>query len=272
MEKDLQELFEFVARHGYLVLAVFVFAEQIGLPMPSLPVLVAGGALARTGHLHPLLVLAVCVAAALAADLVWYQLGRRRGGTVMRWLCKLSLEPDSCVRRTEELFARWGARSLLVAKFVPAFNTAAPPLAGVFGMRPVRFLLWDLAGTLVWVLSLAGLGYAFGHRLEAWLEALSIGGTGLVALAAAGLAGWILFKWVQRHRFMRELRIARITPEELKAKLDAGEPVVVIDLRHSVDFEAAPHTVPGALRMAVEEIGERRADIPGDRELVLLCT
>jgi membrane protein DedA with SNARE-associated domain len=266
------ELLAFVGRHGYLVLFLFVFAEQVGLPLPALPILLAGGALARTGELHPAAVVAVCVAASLLSDVLWYEVGRRRGGRVMGWLCRISLEPDSCVRNTEAFFARHGARSLLVAKFVPGLNTAAPPMAGIFGMRFARFLLYDALGALVWVLALAGLGYVFGHELEELLGRVEATGTGLALLALAVVVLWIAYKFVQRRRFLRELRIARITPEELARRLAAGEDLVVVDLRHRADFALDPHTVPGALHLPVEELAARRGEIPGDGELVLLCT
>jgi membrane protein DedA with SNARE-associated domain len=254
------------------VLFLFVFAEQVGLPLPALPILLAGGALARAGDLDPWGVVAVCVAASLASDLLWYEIGRRRGARVMGFLCRISLEPDSCVRNTERLFARHGSRSLLVAKFVPGLSTAAPPMAGIFGMRLGWFLLFDSLGALVWVLALGGLGYLFGHQLEALLSGLEATGTGLAVLAAALVVLWVTYKAVQRRRFLRELRIARITPEELAGRLAAGEDLVVVDLRHRADFALDPHLIPGAIHLPVEELEARRAEIPGEREVVLLCT
>src|SRR4029079_486843 len=127
---------EFLVHHGYLVLFAFSLAEQLGLPLPAIPVLLAAGALAAHGHLSLALFLAVGICAALAGDLVWYALGRVKGGRVLNFLCRLSLEPDSCVRRTHDVFVRHRARSLLVAKFVPGLSTVAPPLAGIFGMSP----------------------------------------------------------------------------------------------------------------------------------------
>ncbi|HEX9344529.1 MAG TPA: VTT domain-containing protein, partial [Candidatus Acidoferrum sp.] len=125
---------EFLLQHGYTVLLGWVFAEQIGLPLPSMPLLLAAGALAGTGHLSLFASLVYVVLAAVAADSIWYSLGRRKGIKVLQLLCKISLEPDSCVRRTEGVFAKRGPRSLLIAKFLPGLSTVAPPLAGVFHM------------------------------------------------------------------------------------------------------------------------------------------
>lgn len=268
----MEEILEFIVRYKYVVLFALVFAEQIGLPVPALPFLLAAGALVRTGQLDLGTALLIGVVASVVSDVVWYQIGRRRGMKVLNLLCRISLEPDSCVRRTEDLFARHGARSLLVAKFFPGYNTAAPPLAGVFGMRFGRFLLFDALGAVLWLGAFGGLGYAFGHQLEELVGRVQALGVRLGAAVLIGVAAYVLYKYVQRRRFLHDLRIARITAAELAAKLDAGEDVVVVDLRHSVDFEADPETVPGALHLPVEDVEQRAAEIPHEQEVVLYCT
>src|SRR6202171_6580188 len=137
---------EFLLHHGYVVLLAWVFAEQIGVPVPSLPILLAAGALAGSGQFSFVASLLLSVGASLTADSIWYVLGRVKGIKVLQLLCKISLEPDSCVRRTEGLFSKQGARSLLLAKFLPGLGTVAPPLAGIFHMRAPRFFLFDTAG------------------------------------------------------------------------------------------------------------------------------
>jgi len=249
-----------------------VLAEQLGMPLPAIPLLLAAGALAGAGKLSLTLVVLAAVAASLLADSFWYELGRRKGIKVLQLLCRISLEPDSCVRRTEDVFVRHGARSLLVAKFIPGINTAAPPLAGIFRMRFPRFLAFDTAGAVIWAGSFIGLGWIFSDQLEFVADkAASLGGW-LLAILFGGLAGYIGWKYYQRQRFLRELRIARITPDELKAKMDNGEEVVVVDLRHKIDFEAEPETIPGALHVPPEELEQRHEEIPRDRELILYCT
>ena len=263
---------EFLLKHGALVLFGWVFAEQLGLPLPAIPLLLAAGALAGAGQLSLGVSLLLAVSAALLADLLWYELGRRRGIRVLHWLCRISLEPDSCVRRTEGLFAQHGARSLLLAKFLPGLSTVAPPLAGIFSMRPARFLAFDAAGAVLWAATFLGLGFAFSAQLERVAErALSLGGI-LFLLLLAALAAYIAWKFIARQRFLRELRITQITPEELKQKLDAGKELVIVDLRHTLDFEAAPETIPGAVRMDAQELQERNERLPRDREIVLYCT
>lgn len=268
----MDEGIQFLLRHGYSLLFLFVFAEQIGLPLPAVPILLAMGALAGTGQLSYPLALLLAVTASLLSDVIWYQLGRRRGASVLNLLCRISLEPDSCVRRTEDTFARHGARALLYAKFVPGLNTAAPPLAGLFQMRLSRFLAFDAVGALFWAGGFSALGLIFSDQLErvaAW--AAQLGGW-LVVVLAGGLAAYIAWKYIDRQRFIRKLRVARITPEELQRKLTAGENLMVVDLRHSLDFEATSATLPGAVHIAPEELEQRHLEIPRDRDVILYCT
>jgi membrane protein DedA with SNARE-associated domain len=264
--------FEFLLHHGYSLLLAWVFAEQAGVPVPSLPLLLAAGALAGSHQLNLAACLMTATLAAVAADTLWYELGKRRGIAILQLLCKISLEPDSCVRRTEGLFSKQGARSLLFAKFIPGLGAVAPPLAGIFHMRARRFLLFDAAGAFLWAGTFLGLGYAFSGEIERIAErAASLGG-GLFAIIIGALAGYLGYKYVGRRRFMRELRIARITVEELKEKLDDGEEIVIVDLRHSVEFEADPETIPGAFHMDAKDLEEKNDALPRDREVVLYCT
>jgi len=263
---------EFLLHHGYVVLLGWVFLEQIGLPVPAMPLLLAAGALAGAGRLSFLVSLFSATLAAVAADCIWYQLGRRKGIKVLQLLCKISLEPDSCVRRTEGVFAKQGARSLLIAKFVPGLSTVAPPLAGIFHMRAGRFLLFDVLGALFWGGTFLGVGYLFSGQIERIAEYLASLGSGFLVLLVGALAAYIAYKFFARQRFMRELRISRITVDELKEKIDSGEELVIVDLRHSVDFEADPETIPGAFRMDAKDLQENDDRLPRDREVILYCT
>ncbi len=263
---------DFLLRHGYAVLFFWVLLEQVGLPIPSIPLLLAAGALAGAGRMNLAMVVALPVLASLCSDLFWFEIGRHRGSRVLSWICRISMEPDSCVRRTEDLYVRLGARSLLVAKFVPGLNAAAAPLAGIFRLRLERFLVFDILGALLWVGSFAGLGFVFSDQLEDVAAYVLRLGISLAVLVIGSLGGYIAWKYFQRQRFLRELRIARITPEELKRELDSGTPVQIVDLRHSLDFEADPETIPGAVRMDPQELENRHTEIARDRDVVLYCT
>jgi membrane protein DedA with SNARE-associated domain len=265
-------VFEVLVRYGYLVVFVGVLAEQIGLPLPSEPLLLATGALIGGGRLSLGLVLTVATVASIAGDTAWYWIGRRGGARVLGWLCRITLEPDSCVRKTERLFGAHGARSLLVAKFVPGFSMAAPPLAGIVGMPFHEFLVFTGLGGLLWAGAFVGAGWVFHAQLElvaAYAEEL---GSWAIALAGAALAAHVVWKCIARQRFLRKMRIARITPEELKARLDRGEKTWVVDLRDRIDFEAAPSVIPGALHLSPDELETRHREIPRGHDIVLYCT
>ncbi|HUS20071.1 MAG TPA: VTT domain-containing protein [Terriglobales bacterium] len=263
---------QFVSEHGYSVLFLWVIAEQAGLPIPAIPILLAAGALSATGSMSLPLALLITLIAAVGADCVWYEIGRRKGMKVLNFLCRVSLEPDSCVRQTELAFSNQGMRALLIAKFVPGLNTAAPPLAGIFKTPLTRFLLFDTLGTLLWAGTFLALGRIFSHQLEAITKrVLELGGS-LLQVVIALLIAYVAFKWIKRQLFLRELRVMRLEPDELKSMMDSGHDVFVIDLRHPFDFESAPHSIVGALRMSPEEIEHKHDLIPRDRDVILYCT
>ena len=263
----------FVLRYGYVVLYACVMAEQIGLPIPAVPVLLGVGALAGGGSMSLPVALGVVLAASLPPDVVWYELGRRRGVRVLALLCRISLEPDSCVRRTENLFMERGRKTLVIAKFFPGLSTVAPPLAGMVGIGRFQFIALDVAATVLWAGTWMSLGYLFSDALEVVAAHAARLGNWLGVIVGAALVGYVLFKFIQRRRFLRSLRIARITPEELKRRLDEGdETFAVVDTRSLLDVTAVPFTIPGALWIAAEEIEQRRNELPRDREIVLYCS
>jgi len=248
-----------------------LFGLRLGArTLPSAPVVIAAGALAGTGRIGLGEALAVILVAALLADSLWYMLGKRYGARVLGFLCRVSLEPDSCVRNTQEGFARHGPWLIVTSKFVPGLNTVTPPLAGVVDIG--RFLILDSLGILVQSLALIGAGYSlsgpFG-RLARWLA--EAGGRAALILAGVPLA-YIGWKYARRRRILRELRTARVMPADLKAKLDAGEPVFIVDLRHHMGVQVEVSTLPGALRMQPHELEARHSEIPRDRDVVLYCT
>lgn len=252
------------------MLFLWILAEQGAVPLPSIPVLLACGALARAGKLSLLLVLLCGLSACLIADNVWFQLGRRRGGRILRFICRISLEPDSCVRQTENVFLKYGLRSLLVSKFVPGLNAVAAPMAGSSGAPLRRFALYDSLGALFWIGCYVGLGWLFFDQLELVAAYALRMGSWLVVIVAGLLGGWIAWKFIQRRRFLRKLSVARITAEELRDMLQDGEEVIIVDLRNRVD--ADDPSIPGALRIAVEDLAARHGEIPRDRDIVLFCS
>lgn len=267
----MDEVTQFLIRHGALVLFAVVLAEQAGLPIPALPVLLAAGALAGLGKLNLAMAILMAVTACLLGDLVWYYLGRYRGARVLNVLCRISLEPDSCVRRTENFFVRHGTRSLVLAKFIPGLSTVTPALAGLFKVTLRRFLLYDTLGALLWAGAFILPGYFFSAQLERIAAQADRFGSSLGVIIAGVVVLYIAYKYIRRRLLLRELRIARIMPEELKQLMDAGQDVMIVDLRQPLDVEADPYTIPGSLRIAVEDLEHRHHEIPRDRDIILYC-
>jgi len=262
----------FLLKHGYWVLVVNVFAEQIGLPIPAFPVLLAMGALAGLGYRSFEISLALAVCAAMTSDIIWFRLGRSRGRTILSLLCRMSLEPDSCVSNTKGLFSRFGALALLFAKFVPGLGAAAAPLAGLTRMNAWKFLIADAAGAVTWSGAYLAAGFIFRNQLEDAAESVRRMGSGLVLVLLGLLAAYIAWKYYQRRRFFRDLRVARITSEELREMIDSGTDVVIVDLRRAMEVKHDPVKLPGAIWIAAEQLEERNEEIPREKEVVLYCS
>ena len=257
---------EFLVQHGYAVLCVVVLAEQLGAPIPAIPVLLAMGALiAREGYSLPA-ALALATATSVLADYVWYLLGRTKGQSVLNQLCRISLEPDSCVSSTRTRFRELGAWALLIAKFVPGLSTMAPPMAGLSRMHWLRFLLADTAGSILWAGSYLALGLIFNRQLEDVAVIAGRFGSLLLAIVIGLLALWIGFKYWKRRRFIRSLWVSRMEPEELMARMSE---VVLIDLRTD---PYRTDQIPGAVWFDQADLETRHHEIPRDRDVVLYCT
>jgi len=268
----LDQILSFTESHGGPVIFFIVFFDQLGLPIPSVPFLLMLGALSGTGRIDPFSGLLAAVAGSLCADLLWFQVGRRKGSKVLGWLCRISLTPDTCVGQTQGLFARHGVKSLLVAKFIPGFDTVAPPMAGMLGVGLRPFLLWSLGGALLWLVPIGGLGFVFSDRMaDLAAAAENAGGTlGLVIVVLFG--GYLAWKFIQRQRVLRTIRMARITPEQLNDLIVNGRDPVLVDARSLAALDLLPFMIPGALTITLEEIDARHAEIPRERDVVVYCS
>jgi len=203
--------------------------------------------------------------------MVWFELGRHRGRQTLTLLCRIALEPDACVRRTENFFLIHGIRALILAKFIPGLSTLAPALAGLFRVSIGRFLLFNTAGSFLWSFSFLLLGYVFSDQISYVAEMAVQFGKTAATIIVVGLASYVLYKYWHRQKLLKELRIARISPTELKQLMDDGQQSVVVDLRGTLDHVADPYTIPGALRISAEELEQRHHDIPRDRDVILFC-
>jgi membrane protein DedA with SNARE-associated domain/rhodanese-related sulfurtransferase len=262
---------QFLINHGLPLVFAAVFVEQMGLPLPALPWLLAAGALSAMGQFNLPLGLVVTVAACLLADAIWFYLGRYRGNQVLALLCRMSLEPDSCVRRTQNVFTKYGLRGVLVAKFVPGMSTVAPPVAGMSKISAGRFLFVDGIGSLLYGGCLLGFGYSFNRQIDQIGAAVArIGGSALSLIIGVAVI-FIAYKYWQRQRLLRELSMARITAAELRKMLDAGESPLIFDLRSSAAVHEDPTLIQGAVHLSIEDIETRLSEFPRDREIVVYC-
>jgi len=241
------------------------------VPVPAVPTLVVAGALVANAQLSLAGVLLVTLLACLLSDLMWYWAGRRFGAGVMRILCRISLSPDTCVRKSELHFQRWRGQVLLIAKFVPGLSTVAPPLVGAMGLRLSRFVLLDGLGSLLWAGVAVGAGYIFHAQIDRVLTALANAGTVALAGVFGVLALYILAKWWQRRRLLRALRMARITADELNHAMQVGNAPLVIDARSEMSRMLDTRVIPGAMLADFSGTDWSLHDIPLDHELVIYC-
>ncbi|TFW32734.1 DedA family protein/thiosulfate sulfurtransferase GlpE [Massilia horti] len=260
-----------IQNYGVLIVFASVLLEQIGLPVPAFPILIAAGALAFEGSLSWPVCLASAVLACFISDYFWFRAGRFYGKRILRRLCQISLSPDSCVSQTENHFSRFGAKSLVVAKFVPGFSTVAPPLAGAMGTTTPVFIWLSLAGSLLWSGTGIGLGLWFHNSVDQIFESMeTMGGTALLASLTL-LALFVLFKYIERRRFLKALGVPRISMDELKALIDGGHDPLIVDAR-SATAQRLESGIPGALLYQEHEPARLMADLDKERHIVVYCS
>ena len=264
-------------KHGYSVLFASVFARQMWLPVPAILFLIAAGALAGDGQMTLAVALGLAVSACLLADMVWYEAGRRWGDQILHFVYGLALDPDAAVRRSKEVFVQHGLRTLMLAKFIVGLDAATPPLAGLSGTNRLRFIAFDAIGAALWSGVYGGLGFVLGKDVDrAALYAWRVGELWVVVVFVL-LTIYMGRKLIRWHRFSREFRMARITPEELKAKLDAGRKVMIVDLHGCRGTMRGHQSIPGAVCIDPYRLGQqnnftRRTPISHDQEIVLYCS
>lgn len=262
-------LTDLIEQYGLLFVFLNVFVEQLGAPVPAYPTLIITSALS-TAQNHPAFVLLTAVVAALIADFAWYAAGKRYGRKIMFTICRISLSPDSCVSQTEALYMRWGAPSLLVAKFVPGFASIASALAGATGTRRLTFLFFDGIGAAIWAGLAIFLGSLFSTAVDdllAVLENLGKWGTLLIAFA---LALFVARKWWQRKSFAKSIQMERISVGELDQLLKRGQTPIIVDVRSPLAQQAG--RIPGAVPMSDADINTFVLDTPSESDVIVYCS
>jgi membrane protein DedA with SNARE-associated domain/rhodanese-related sulfurtransferase len=266
-----QQLFLDVGQYGLVIVFINVLASQIGLPVPVVPTLIVAGAIAADGQL-PLAPLFVwSVLACLIADCAWYAIGQIYGIRVLKSLCRISLEPDSCVSQTQTSFERWGVNSLVIAKFIPGLATIAPPLAGALRIGWLRFMGLSTASAVLWVGTALVIGTLFKDQIALLLIHLGDIGSVAAVIVGAALALYIAYKWWERFRFYKSLRMARINVAELYELVQAGAEPVIVDVRSPTARALDPRWIPGALHVPIDDVAKHIVDLPRNRDIILYC-
>jgi membrane protein DedA with SNARE-associated domain/rhodanese-related sulfurtransferase len=262
---------DLLTQYGLPIIFGWAFAVQAGAPAPALPMLIGAGALSGAGRMNLALAIAAAMAATLAADVLWYWLGRFHGARVLELLCRFSLDPDSLIRHAKERFVAHRLRYLVLAKFLPGVNPLAAGLAGAVPIRLDRFVLYAAAGALLWAGAWMTLGYLCADVIVLIATGAGRLGTPLVLVIAAALLIYLAYKFARRQRFLRHLRKARITPIELNRRLQAGDHPVIFDLRTTLDIETIPYGIPGARWISVAALDEPQQLIHKNSEVVFYC-
>jgi membrane protein DedA with SNARE-associated domain/rhodanese-related sulfurtransferase len=266
------DLITLLTRWDVFLVFAAVLLEQSGLPVPAPPILVVSGALAATGAMRPELVLAAAFVAALLADHMWFVFGRRFGRRLLATICRLSLSPDTCVRKTDDLISRHGAAVLLVAKFIPGVSAVVVPTAAAMGISYRRFLLYDGLGCLLWCGAYVGVGVIFSREIARLLDAMSWAGGGSLALLVFLLLIYVLAKYVHRQRLRRLHRLVRISPDEILSLLSEDPGLVILDARSALARAEDPRTLPRSIVLAERRAVDVLPEGSRDQTIVTFCT
>jgi membrane protein DedA with SNARE-associated domain/rhodanese-related sulfurtransferase len=273
----MSEVIHFIEKYGYWLLFASVVARQACLPVPANLALLAAGALAGSGKLNLIVIVVLTVLAFLSADLMWFEAGRRWGNRILHFACGLSTDPSSCVKSASQSFARRGVKSLLISKFVLGLDAVAAPLAGASDTTRLRFLVFDALGALLWTVAYATLGYVFSEQLDLIATYAARMGEFVAMLVVAGLIYYMVRKLIRWFQFVRAFRLARITPEQLRDQLNAGDDILILDVQRSEKHVRERVSIPGAIPIDphhmdrdLRAIGEAKKSI--HREIVIYCT
>ncbi len=263
-------LIELLEIYGVLIVFAIVLVEQGGLPIPAFPILIVSGALAMTDGISWYACIGVAVLACLIADAFWFSAGRFYGSRVLRLLCKISLSPDSCVSQTEDKFARFGAKSLIVSKFIPGFNIIASPMSGALGVSTPSFLAYSITGSLLWSGTGVALGAYFHRSVDQVLSLLSTMGSTALMVILALLGAFVLYKYLERVRFRRKMEVERISMSEFASLIEAGHAPIIIDAR-SMTARQLEDAIPGAVGFDANDPGAFMAGLDKERHVVVFC-
>jgi membrane protein DedA with SNARE-associated domain len=268
------DLYLLMARHGYALTFGLLLAEAIGLPFPAAIALVAAGAAVAAHALWGPYVLLAALVALLMGDTVQFWLGRYMGWLLLGFLCRVSINPETCILRSAESFYKCGKVTLVIAKFIPGVNTMAAPLAGSMKMRFWQFLRLDFAGALLYSVTYLVVGYLSRDFLAALLRGFHTAGLAMEVVVLVALLVYAIYR-VVRYRKNKMYRVVpRIQVQELAARLaseDAGR-VLIIDVRSHGYYDSGTARIKGSIRIEPNNLEEEIKNLPKDKDIYLYCT
>ena len=268
------DLYLLMARHGYALTFGLLLAEAVGLPFPAALALVAAGAAVGAHALWGPYVLAVAVAALLLGDTAQFWLGRYMGWALLGFLCRVSINPETCILRSAESFYKRGKITLVIAKFIPGVNTMAAPLAGSMKMRFSQFLRLDFAGALVYSLTYLLVGYVSRDFLAALLRGFHAAGRALEGVIVAALAVYAIYRIVQYRKNKTYSVVPRIQVEELARRLASqdADRVQIVDVRSHGYYDSGSSRIKNSIRIEPNNLEEEIKNLPKDKDIYLYCT
>ena len=255
----------------YWILWLNTFLHELGVPVPMTPTALVAGARAVTTSLSPVLLVLAIVTAMTLGNAAWFAAGRRYGSGVLKLLCRVSISPDTCVARTEGTFGRWGWSALVIGRFLPGVTLVAPPLAGALGMKWSTFIGLTAAGSALFGAVVIGVGMLLYEQIDMVLQQLAIFGweaTGILIVALLLYIGW---RWWRR-RIALAVGMPRIDVDELRALIDAGEPIHLIDVRGRNASQLDKRRIPGATVMHLDEIEAGKFAAERDQQIIVYCS
>ena len=270
----MNQLAEYLVRHGYWVLFVAVICRQACLPVPTNLLLLVAGALAGLGRLNPVAIVLHAVVAFILADLAWYEAGHKWGTKTLHFFCKAAPNPQACVDRMFEDFNRHGVKSLFISKFIIGLDSITSPLSGASGIHRSKFLLFDGIGAFIWVCAYMAVGYTFRYRIDHFAAYSNELGATLAMMGLCVLIVLVIRRLIHWYRFLREFRLTQITPDQLLDKLRMGGPVLLLDLQGDVGSTRKLGAIPGAIRIDPRQLQfyvrrYRHVDVKTNREVIL---
>lgn len=263
-----------MGRHGYALIFAVLLAETVGLPFPASIALVAAGAAIASHTLSASGVVLAALVALLLGDIWQFWLGRFTGWALLGFLCRLSMNPETCILRSAESFYRRGKATLVVAKFIPGVNTMAAPLAGSMKMRFGQFLRLDFAGCALYTLTYLLIGYVSRDFLAATLKSIYAASRVMEGIIIVALVIYVVYRIVQYQRYREYDFVPRVQAGELAERLAAGEAdrLQIVDVRSHGYYDAGAERILGSIRIEPNNLEEELKNLPKDKDIYLYCT